>query len=313
MYEYYINNKIVKNIINPSYSDDLETYANAFSFSTDFEIEAGSIFEIRSPGENKTVLKGVITDYSQNRRDILSYSGYDFGFYINQNEVIEQFSDMKISDAISKLCRSYQIPCGTIPQTQARIKDIYKDRRLSEVFSELIALAQKKGEYKDVYFTCSSGKFEILSYERKSDLSAIMSEALKTSIDNTINSLNIKVSMNELKNSVVIADNKENLSKKVTVRDDESIKKYGFLQTVEVLDMSTTNNIQKLAQNMLKDLNKLICSIELSVLSDYRLHKGVIIPINLPVYKISGDFLVTSSTHNITKTKESVTVALKMV
>ena len=139
-----------------------------------------------------------------------------------------------------------------------------------------------------------------------------MSEALKTSIDNTINSINIKVSMNELKNCVVIADNGENSTKKITVRDEKSIQKYGFLQTVETVDMSKTNNLQKMAADILENLNKLIRSIDLSVLADYRLHKGVIIPVNVPHYKISGEFLVKSSTHNITKTAENVALALDM-
>ena len=312
MYQYLINNKEVKNLINPVWADDLETYANTFSFSADFEIEIGSIFEIRNPVDNKTVLKGIVADFSQSRRDILSYSGYDFGFYMNQNEVIEQFSDMKISDAIAKLCKSHQIPCGNIPKTISRVKDIYKDKKMSDVLSELISLAQKKGEYKDIYFTCTRGKFEILNYEYRNDLSALMSEALKTSIDNTINSINIKVSMNGLKNCVVIADNGENSTKKITVRDEKSIQKYGFLQTVETVDMSKTNNLQKMAADILENLNKLIRSIDLSVLADYRLHKGVIIPVNVPHYKISGEFLVKSSTHNITKTAENVALALDM-
>lgn len=310
MYKYLINGEEVGNLINPEWSDDLQNYANNFSFSTYTTYEIGSLFQILTE-ENVVVLKGIITDFEQSGANVFRYSGYDCGFYINQNEIIEQFKKIKISDAIKKLCKNYQIPVGNIPEMSATVTEIFKDKKLSDVFNQLIEYAISKGCIKDVYFTCAKGLFEVLKYETISDLTGNNSVFSALS-EKTINAPSIKVSMQELKNRVIVADNSDKNRKRVTVSDSESINKYGLLQEVETIDTSKTNNLTKIAQDKLKSLNKLSKTISLSMLGDYRMHKGVIMPIDCEMYGIKGNFLIVNSSHSINGQSEVVSVTLEM-
>jgi hypothetical protein fulcA4_04439 len=310
MYKYLINGEEVGNLINPEWSDDLQNYANNFSFSTYTTYEIGSLFQILTE-ENVVVLKGIITDFEQSGANVFRYSGYDCGFYINQNEIIEQFKKIKISDAIKKLCKNYQIPVGNIPEMSATVTEIFKDKKLSDVLNQLIEYAISKGCIKDVYFTCAKGLFEVLKYETISDLTGNNSVFSALS-EKTINSPSIKVSMQELKNRVIVADNSDKNRKRVTVSDSESINKYGLLQEVETIDTSKTNNLTKIAQDKLKSLNKLSKTISLSMLGDYRMHKGVIMPIDCEMYGIKGNFLIVNSNHSINGQSEVVSVTLEM-
>lgn len=310
MYKYLINGEEVENLINPEWSDDLQNYANNFSFSTYTTYEIGSLFQILTE-ENVVVLKGIITDFEQSGANVFRYSGYDCGFYINQNEIIEQFKKIKISDAIKKLCKNYQIPVGNIPEMSATVTEIFKDKKLSDVFNQLIEYAISKGCIKDVYFTCAKGLFEVLKYETISDLTGNNSVFSALS-EKTINAPSIKVSMQELKNRVIVADNSDKNRKRVTVSDSESINKYGLLQEVETIDTSKTNNLTKIAQDKLKSLNKLSKTISLSMLGDYRMHKGVIMPIDCEMYGIKGNFLIVNSSHSINGQSEVVSVTLEM-
>ena len=78
MYKYLINGEEVGNLINPEWSDDLQNYANNFSFSTYTTYEIGSLFQILTE-ENVVVLKGIITDFEQSGANVFRYSGYDCG------------------------------------------------------------------------------------------------------------------------------------------------------------------------------------------------------------------------------------------
>lgn len=309
-YKYLINGEEVENIVSPEWSDDLDNYANAFSFTTCEYYEVGSLFQIIAESGD-VVIKGIITDFEQNDKNSFRYAGYDCGFYINQNEIVEQFKKIKISDAIKKLCENYQIPVGTIPEMSATVTEIFKDRKLSDVFNQLIEYAIAKGCIKDVYFTCAKGQFDILSYETITDLTGDMGIFSIVS-EKTINSPSIRVSMQDLRNRVVIADNSEKSRKKVTVEDAESISKYGLLQEVETVDTSKTNNLQKIAQDSLKTLNKLSKTISLSMLGDYRMHKGVIMPIDCEEIGVKGMFLIKSSKHVVDGNVENISVSLEM-
>lgn len=309
-YKYLINGEEIDNVVSPEWSDDLEEYANPFSFSTCEYYEVGSLFQIITD-DGEIVLKGIITDFDQSEKNVFRYSGFDCGFYINQNEIIEQFKKIKISDAIKKLCQNYQIPFGNIPEMSATVTEIFKDKKLSDVFNQLIKYAKSKGCIKDVYFTCAKGQFDILPYETITDLTGDMG-IFSTLSEKTIFSQSIHVSMQDLKNRVIIADNSDKNRKKVTVEDAESINKYGLLQEVETVDTSKTNNLQKIASDSLKKLNKVSKTISLSMLGDYRMHKGVIMPIDKEEINVKGLFLIKSSKHSIDGKIEKVSVTLEM-
>ena len=309
-YKYLINGEDVANIVSPEWSDDFENYANTFSFSTCEYYEIGSLFQIIAE-TGDVVLSGIITDFEQSDPNVFRYSGFDCGFYINQNEIIEQLKKIKISDAIKKLCENYSIPVGDIPEMSATVTEIFKDKKLSDVLSQLIEYAKSKGCIKDVYITCARGKFEVLPYETIVDLTG-ENGVFSVASMKTINNPSVKVSMQELRNRVIVADDNEKSKKRVAVEDADAISKYGLLQEVETIDTSKANNLEKIANDKLKSLNKLSKSISMTMLGDYRMHKGVIMPIDSEEIGVKGNFLITSSRHNIDGNVEHVAVNLQM-
>ena len=302
----------VTNVGGLEWSDDLENSADTISFTTDVQIVPGSQFALIDENSGSTVMSGIISEYSQSERDKFNYSGYDFGFFLNHNSIVRQFNGIKISDAIATLCREFNIPVGEIPEMTATVKKIYKNVLLSDCIKELIELAQTKMNIDYYYMTSSSGKFNIKKYEVIEDLSAYIAKTYTMLSQNLIQNPNITVSMEDLRNQVVIVDSSsDTVSKKITLKDDESIKKYGLLQHVEEVDKDSANNYSKLAESKLAELNKLTTTLSLTMLGDYRMRKGVIMPINNVLFNIQGDFLIKSSRHSISDTKEFVTVNLE--
>ena len=117
-----INGEKLPHVGPVEWSDDLDNVANTISFTTDEQIKVGSTFALLD-GENE-VLKGIVSQYTQNEPNKFQYAGYDFGFYLNKNSIIKQFNGMQISDAFKTLCRDFNIPVGSIPSMGATVKKI---------------------------------------------------------------------------------------------------------------------------------------------------------------------------------------------
>lgn len=305
-----IDGEVLEHAYPIEWSDDLTTVANTISFTTDEQIKIGSKFALMD-GQNQ-IFTGVISEYTQNKLNEFSYAGYDFGFYLNKNSIIKQFNGMKISDAFKKLCSDFNIPVGEIPDLNTTVKKIYKNVILADVFRELLELATAKTGNKSYYFTCIDGKFNIKKYELNEDLSGIVGDIFTINAIDSIMSPSISVSMEDLKNRVVVTDNDtDKISKQVTLSDSESISKYGLLQHIEQVDTDKKNNFSQIAKSKLAELNQLKTTIDLTMLGDYRMHKGVVLPVTNSDYSLSGDYLIKSSKHTITSTKETVTVSLE--
>lgn len=304
-----INNKEITNISGLEWSDDIENIADTVSFQSDIQIEAGSQFTLFD--DKSIVMTGIISEYSQQKKDTFSYSGYDFGFYLNHNSIIKQFNGLKISEAMQTLCREYKIPVGNIPTLNATIKKIYKNTTLSDCFNEMLELAQTKIGKDYYYMTCADGKFNVKKYQLIENLNGITAGLFTTLSNNTIHSPNISVSMEDMKNQVVVIDSaSDKITKKHTVRDNKNISKFGLLQHIEEPDKDNKNNFSKIAQNKLTELNQLKTTISLSMLGNHKMRKGVIVPIQNKEFDLNGDFLITSSKHSISGAKETVTVNL---
>lgn len=304
-----INGKEIEHVGPIEWTDDLDSIANTISFSTDIQIEVGSKFALMD-GKN-TVLTGILATYTQNEPNLFQYGGYDFGFYLNKNSIIKQFNGMKISDAFKRLCQEYNIPVGAIPQLNATVKKIYKNAVLSEVFKEFLELAESKLKADYYYFTCADGKFNVKKYEVNEDLNGFVGDIFSIASTDCLMSPSITVSMEDLRNQVIVTDNASDKVKKIlTVKNSASISKYGLLQHVEQIDTDKNNNFNGIANNKLSELNKLKTTIDITMFGNKDMHKGVIMPVNNADLSLSGDYLIKSSRHVIDGTKEVVNTSL---
>ena len=85
-----------------------------------------------------------------------------------------------------------------------------------------------------------------------------------------------------------------------------------MLTTIETVDTNKNNNLSKLAETKLNELNKIIETYSVNkILGDYRIGKGKLIPLLINDYNLIGDFLIKSATHNIDNKKELVNLQLE--
>lgn len=257
---------------------------------------------------------GVITDF-KHTTDVnkFYYSGFDVGFYLNKNKVIKQFkTETNILKAIKDLCLEYEIKTekAVFPKFKASVKKIYKNITFADVIKDLLKIEKDKSGLKDLYIDCKNGVFNIRQYQVERNLNALVGNGYLISSDKTYSNVETKKSFQNLKNRVLISDNKEKNVRYKYDKDNASINTYGLLTEVVTVDSSKKVNYQQLATENLKELNRVKEEISLSLLGDYRISKGKLIDFTINDYGLNGVYLVKSATHTIDD-KEIISVSLE--
>lgn len=321
-YKFYLNNvEITDDIINFSYSENLEDVASSFSFNAlkDYGLtsidsdgnERINTIKIFDNQQKAPFYVGVVTDYEHTTDvNVYSYSGYDVGFYLNKNEVLKQFKNANIGKAIESLCTEFNIS-ATMPEFKATVSKIYKDVVLADILKELLELERLKVSSNDLYIDYKNGKLNITRYQIEQNLTALIGSGFLVGSDSTYSNCSVKKSIQELKNRVIYSDNNEKSLKRIIADDTNSIATYGLLTAVETVDTNKQNNLKQLAKTKLTELNKIKTEISKTLIADYRVSKGKLIDFTNTDYGLTGIYLVKSASHEITAQKETVSVSIE--
>lgn len=306
-----VNGKVIKNFGEIEFSDDLETTCAYITFSCDTVFEPSAKFTLTEDGEH--IISGIVTDYERGTSKIYQYTGYDYGFYLTKNEVMIQFKKAKISDAIRQLCHKINVPVGNIPDIEATVSNIYKDKTVSDILFELLDLVKKKTG-KEYFFECLSGKLNVQGYSLRKDIKYKLADGFDMLCTNAIGSVSAKESMQELKNRVIIPDkNEKTLKAKAIKENHDSIAKYGLLQSIEQMDDDKSKKYAQFAETMLGQLDKIEKTLSVEMLGSFKIKKGVILPIVNKRLNLNGNYLVKTSKHSLSGNKHTVDLELKQV
>ena len=212
--------------------DSLELYKN------------GDIIKIYDDGELK--FSGMVIKIGQNFLPPHSYKARDYSFNL-QSEDHGQIKD-RVDSAIKNMCKKFGIPCQ-ICSIPTKIKKIFPDTPLSDMFREMLDMAEKEQD-KEYFMEVDCGKLVI---DEKSKI--------KVSADFLIdNQATLTRSIEELKNSVKIVSS-DGVKVYGSAKDERSINEFGLLQVVESIDDDKKSKASVTAKNRLNKLNKETCSI----------------------------------------------------
>ena len=107
-------------------------------------------------------------------------------------------------------------------------------------------------------------------------------------------------SIQEMKNSILISSGSDDAVKiSAKSSDDVNIAKFGLLQQVEVSDESSYSKNKQVADNLLKELNKIAKTRSIECFGNYKVSSGCILKFNYPELDFVGDFLVKSDRHKV--------------
>lgn len=294
------------------WGDNTDSISSEFSFKlADKKINVGDRFQLKN--NNVDVLWGKITDenYTGSSK-IFSYSGFDYGFYLNKNEVIKQFNGVSATQAIQQLLSSVNIAYGYIADMPVKITQIYKDKVVSDIIKDIFDQVYKKTGKKyriEVPFgivnIVENKPIEITAFYQLS------SDTVKFEIQKSISNFSASNSIQEMKNSIIVTSNDEKNNKIIgTAKDQTTINKYGLMQQVETVDKDDPLKNQ-VARTLLKELNKVTKTRSLELLGSDQVKSGRILEFNYPEIDFVGNFLIKSVKHRIPANQHKVSLDLE--
>ncbi|MHC1683414.1 MAG: hypothetical protein AB6733_10740 [Clostridiaceae bacterium] len=247
--------------------------------------------------DNEELFRGIVVSNTQNNRNTITYTCFDYAFYLNKNQRIYQFNDTA-SKVLISICRDYNIPVGNIINIPTRIKKIYTSD-IASTIRDIISIAESE-QNKKYYFEMSKGKFYVKekgSYLVSAKTSLFGSES---DITNFISNPSRKVSIENMKNSIQIITGNDEQTKVVTeVKNQSYINKFGLLQQIQSIDEKELAKAKNIASNLLNELCKESEELSLQLIGNDKVRAGVSLEINETITGAKGTYLVKDCTHTI--------------
>lgn len=273
-------------------------YANV----TDYEIKPGSIVSLKDDDDQKIIFVGIVVDRTR-KGQVYNLSVYDFAFYLNKSETTIQFNKTNATTAVNRLLKKVGVEVGTIPQMSTLITKIYVDSKISEILNEII----------DQVFLETGIKYFFEMNGSKLDIKRVGEEIFEGSFKLAGNLAPIKLedvigkdftitdSISELKNSIIVLSSESDFVRiHEKVKDQASINQYGLLQDVISIDAKDEAKARNIANQALKEFNRVASLINLPVLGHKGLKQYRTLKINDSDMGLVGDYLILSAAHTYT-------------
>lgn len=261
---------------------------------------------------NKEITRAIIADEGKSGRNPVSYTAFDYSFYLNKSSSFYQFKKMRADQCIRKILNDFNIPIGNLARINLSIDKIYMDETPSDIIKDILDQVRRKLGIKFLmemrqgkFFIDRQGSLTIKANFRhypvpgKYDATLAISNPSKTR------------SIVDMKNSIQIVGNDDKLL--LTRNDNAMINKYGRLQQVVKLDQDEKRSAAQVAQNELKQLSKIVEETSVELLGDDNVRAGRLIEINEPITGLKGKYLINDVTHNMSNNVHTMNLSLGVV
>lgn len=308
-----------------SWSENLDTVGLSLSFSvpdtedryiTRLLIMAGDIITVSN--DDGELIRSVVVNVSRDypKRTV---KAFDYGFYLNKNDIVIQFKDKSVSECLKELFFKMNIPVGSICDMPAKVNSVYI-KSVNEIIKELIKIQQdndgKKYYYelrgKDIYVFQLTD--EPINYIFKP---AVNVAAFDVTDKNAHSRGKYSHSIESMKNRVTAIINSKTTGNmpavEFTVSDDANIKKYGLLSENYTVNSNDLENIRSLAKNELTDKNRLKRELSMDFIGHDAARPGRVMHIVDNYLCIDDYFRIQSVSHKVNGNIHTMSCTLDFV
>lgn len=247
---------------------------------------------------DKEITRAVIVEETKSGRNPISYTAFDYAFYLNKSTTIYQFTKMRADQCIRKILNDFNIPIGNVVNINFNVDKIYPEDTPSDIIEDILDQARQKTNIKHL-MEMRQGKLYIEPQGNLTIKALIQQVEGWGKVDATLAISNPSKtrSIVNMKNSIQIVSNDDKL---ILTRDDNAmINKYGRLQEVVKLDQEEKRSAVQVAQNELKQLSKVVEEASIELLGDDNVRAGRLIEVNEPITGLKGKYLINDVTHTI--------------
>jgi hypothetical protein len=299
-HELFVNGKNISNLVGglswASNVDSLGMELNFSAASTDAQglpkqtVSIGDIVVLK--GKKGEIMQGIVLDEQIKGRSPRAYIAFDYGFYLNKNEVIIQFNKIPAGEAIKKLLSQFNVKCS-VPKIATKISKIYKGEVVSDIIKDILDQVEKE--------TGVKYRMEMRGSELHIVKGSDLIISAKFNMEAIINPSRSRSAV-DMKNVILVVSDDEKVTKVLAKAEDaKNKKKFGVMQKVHTVDKKDVAQAKNIANKMLKELNKIVETGEIELIGNDEARAGRILVINEPVTGLVGRYFIKTVNHTSNK------------
>lgn len=244
--------------------------------------------------KQKEIYRGLIVSLDQSAASI-SISSVDYSFYLKNNSPVLQFKNISVAEAIEQSCRRFGIPVWEISPMSTKVREIYTDKALSDIFKELIEKHQKASGQK-MRMEMYRGKLHIFRLKSLKVSPQFKPSRVEASVDiikHMSQQWQYGTDIEDLANQITVIDEEGKVLG--LYQSKESIEKYGLLANTLKVSKEEKAHFEKLGRQLLKEKNRVNENFSIKVIGDDCLLAGrmLTMPADFP-----GEWIIESATHH---------------
>ncbi|QMV43746.1 XkdQ/YqbQ family protein [Cohnella cholangitidis] len=293
------------------------TFDVAFNDSKVFPVnpcDIGDMVVLRNKGAE--IYRGVIITEGRSGRAPLSYTSFDFAFYLNKSTAVYQFNKVSAGQAIAKILGDFGVPVGRLANMPTMIKKVFINVVVSEIIRDILASVEADQGHK-LRMEMRAGKLYI---EKQADLVVKGTFVLARGINErdvmtAISGASRTRSIEEMKNSIklVLSKSDDQYSIAASAEDATLITRYGLLQLTETIDEKDIAQARNIARNRLKEFGRVLEDNSLELIGDDRIRAGRLIVVDEPLTGMKGKYLIKSVSHSVKGGTHTMSLGLGVV
>jgi hypothetical protein len=287
-----------------NWSGDVSSFARTLEVELQNAIDTGknNLINIKEGStiqfflDGNELFRGFIFKNSIDEKGSHSITAYDQLVYLSKNSDTILVKNKAASDVVISLLKKYGLTIGSIESTGYKIKKLFfQTQALTEIIQGCLDETEMyMGRTYKLY--SQKGKVYMVSRRKAAKNTISVTDIISGSRESSIEDTKTQVMVT--KGSLDPSEESETKYKAVTVKDANSIKKYGVMQHVETVDDKATESaMKKKAQSLLNQLKapEVISSIEF--IGDSRCTTGNIIEVRNEITDLVGKFYISSDKH----------------
>lgn len=224
--------------------------------------------------DNQEIFRGIVIDRDLNSSDSLSFTAYDYAYYLTRNTITKNFKNITADNAVKQLLREIDLKHDYIISSAIKINYIMESE---SVYEGIQNLYKQVGDmnHKEYFTYMNRDKVCVGELGREFAPEIIRPCRDVFTGDGNMLSFQYRDSMDSMINKVIIYD--ENNNYKGVVQNDYNIKHYGTLQDNYTVEEKKDPYI--VARNMMSDIER---EFNCEVVGDYNYITGKSVYLRLP-------------------------------
>ncbi|MEW9697939.1 hypothetical protein [Paenibacillus sp. SI8] len=261
--------------------------------------------ELRLFYDDTELFRGVIFRTQIDSAGKMTLLAYDENVYLDKNVDTKKFVNMTASAVIREICADFEIPTGTVADTDYVIPSLHlRNKKLYEMMLTALTVTRKQTGRR-FFLYAKNGQLNLT--ERRDMVTTWVLEN-----GTNITGANYMQSIEDLRNQVKVTGGDEEKAPLVAVVKNQAlIDRFGLMQHVETADSDAKQSeIEQMARELLDQLGKISDEAGIEALGNVEVTTGGAVYVREAMTGIIGAYYVSTDTHTFEDGSHRMSVTL---